>query len=96
MKFIHKYIGYNDGYDEYVCNIEDDKNNYVGYCKYINNFMENAYSIEYIAINEENRYKGYATAMVKELISKKKLIWDGRFTCDGRNWYNSLLKKGIV
>jgi hypothetical protein len=34
--------------------------------------------------------------MVEELQNKYELLWDGRFTKEGREWYEKLIKKGVV
>lgn len=97
MKFEHIYLS--DSYDreEYLCNIIDDYNKNVGYCKYykLNSYDDTVY-IEYIFINEDDRRKKYATQMVIELNKNHKLEWDYRFTKIGRHWYNGLIKNGII
>jgi ribosomal protein S18 acetylase RimI-like enzyme len=101
LVFEHKYIGASDVQHDYYCNIYDKflpaDNQSVGYCKYYKNyFLDKEVYIEFLYINEDYRHKGYATAMVKELQSKYDLLWDGRFTRNGRLWYEKLIKKGIV
>ena len=83
--------------DEYSCNIINDKNNTVGYCKYYRpNIYDEVAIIEFINIGYEHRRRGYATAMVKELQSKYELKWDYRFSEVGRKWYDALIKKGVI
>ena len=73
LVFEHKYVGASDVQHDYYCNIYDkflpaDKQS-VGYCKYYKNyFLDKEVYIEFLYINEDYRYKGYATAMVH-------LIW---------------------
>ena len=100
LTFEHKFIGSSDIQYDYCCNIYDNllgDDKFVGYCKYYKEyFLDMQVYIEFIFIKHEHRYKGYATAMVEELQSKYELLWDGRFTREGREWYEKLIKKGIV
>lgn len=97
MRFEHTY--FTDSYDreEYMCDIFDNNDKKVGFCKYYkNDCYDNIVYIEYICISDDERLKGYATEMVKELSKKYQLGWDHRFTEEGRLWYNSLVKKSII
>lgn len=95
LSFKHKYFGYNeDLQQEYYCDIILNGEIYVGYCKYVK--TSNDVFIEYIQIRDIFRRKGYATAMVVELSNKFNLVWNGRFTKEGRYWYESMIKKGVI
>lgn len=97
MKFEHTYFADSYEREEYMCDIIDNNDKKVGFCKYYkNNYYDNIVYIEYIFINHNDRLKGYATAMVKELSKNYQLGWDHRFTEGGRLWYNSLVKKKII
>lgn len=87
-----------DDLERYYCTIRDNQQNVVGWCKYYKPTLEcEGVCIEYISINNEYQRKGYGTLTVKELNRKYgRLIWDYRFTNVGRQWFESLIKKGIV
>ncbi len=92
-------MGYNNdnNHYEYYCNIFNDVDQYVGYCKYYKpEELYNDVSIEYININDLDRRHGYATEMVKELMRKYNFKWDGQFTEDGKLWYNGMLEKKVI
>lgn len=96
IRFSHSFMESFEYKDEYFCKIYDDDVS-VGYCKYYKGPLETtSVYIEYIYIYEEYRRKGYATAMVKELQSKYKLLWEYSFTELGRMWYDDLIDKGVV
>jgi RimJ/RimL family protein N-acetyltransferase len=99
MEFKHVYMGRtSEGKDEYSCNIINNKDDVVGYCKYYKPYEERdeVVIIEFINIRYEHRRRGYATKMVKELQSKYTLKWDYRFSEVGRKWYDGLIKKGVI
>ena len=99
LRFDHAYLGTNEkGYDEYSCEINDTKLfRKVGFCKYYRmDPVGDSCFIEYIQIFEEFQRKGYATATVKELQRMYRLDWDYRFTAEGREWFNALIKQKIV
>lgn len=102
VKFVHKYLGYNDDLDhkEYCCDIYGQVNNHskcVGYCKYYSvGFENNIVYIEFINISYNHRRRGYGTALVKELLKKYNLNWDYKFTKEGRLWYESLVNRNII
>lgn len=96
MQFSYRYFGEYGNKQEYCCDLYDN-DNWIGYCKYYNPSIEhNDAYIEYINIHEPFRRKGYATALLKELLCKYDIKWDYRFTEDGRLWYESLIKKQII
>lgn len=83
--------------DVYSCNIINDSGDNVGYCKYYKpHYHENDVYIEYIYIYPKHRLKGYASHMAKELNTKYRLMWDNRFTIEGRLWYNAIKRRGII
>lgn len=97
MQFRHYSVTEYDYRSEYGCDIFNDSDIYVGYCKYYkSNWYENIVYIEYIYIYETYRRMGYATQMVLELKSRYELKWDYRFTDMGRVWYDALCKKDII
>lgn len=97
MRFEHIYFADSFDKEEYMCDIFDNFGKKVGYCKYYKiNRYDNFVYIEYIFISEDERRKGYATELVRELHSKYELGWDYRFTDLGRRWYDSLVKKSII
>ena len=97
MNFKHHYLG-RDDVDRYYCELKTDENDMVGWCKYYKPSIESDdVCIEYILIKDEYRRKGYATQVVKELQKKYGgLTWDNRFTPEGKQWYASLIKNGVV
>lgn len=99
MKFDHYnlYSHRNDFQTEYLCDIYNNVDKLVGYCKYYtNDVSSDLVCIEFIYINENERRNGYATEMVKELSKKYQLVWDYRFTECGKLWYDGLIKKCII
>jgi RimJ/RimL family protein N-acetyltransferase len=99
MRFNHQYLGYEpeDQRDIYTCNITDDYGLPLGYCKYYKPMYEfDIVYIEYIQIYFEHRRHGYATEMVKELQKSHTLKWNGRFSSEGRKWYNSLMERQLI
>lgn len=97
--FEHKYLGYNEIYHEYYCDMIDDSRNdkYVGYCKYSKEYyLDNYVVIEYITVKPEYRRMGYGTKLIQEILTKYKILWDGRFTDQGRLFYDGLVKKRII
>jgi ribosomal protein S18 acetylase RimI-like enzyme len=82
---------------EYNCDIYNEQNIYVGYCKYYKpNWYDDIAYIEYIFISDIYRRRGYATKMVEELNNRYELKWDYKFTDMGRLWYESMCKKDII
>jgi len=99
MKFDHYnlYSSRNDFKTEYLCDIYNNIDKKVGYCKYYtDDLISDIVYIEFIYINEDDRRKGYATEMVKELCKKYKLKWNYSFTKCGRLWYDGIVKKNII
>lgn len=97
MRFEHSLIESAKYKDEYYCNIINDLGVSVGFCKYCrDNIDYGAVYIEYITIYTEHRRKGYATLMVKELMTKYRLHWDYSFTQEGRLWYQKLIDRKIL
>ena len=98
MVFKHVYLGKNHhGVDEYSCSVINNKNDFIGYCKYYKpyEYTDDVY-IEFIDIRYEHRRRGYATSMVLDLQSRYVLKWDGRFSEVGKLWYKNLIKKGVI
>lgn len=92
MTFTERFITYDEELDGNLYTIDfKDQNGALGRIDFKKDSLD--VEIVFIYVEKDKRRKGIATKMLTNLSERYNVIWDGRFTKEGRQLYENWNKK---